>query len=30
MNKEDLLIKKRENQYLQDIFYKGSEKKGTY
>ena len=30
MNKEDLLIKKRENQNLQDIFYKGSEKKGTY
>jgi len=30
MNKKDLLIKKRENKYLQDIFYKGSEKKGTY
>ena len=30
MNKGDLLIKKRENQYLQNIFYKGSEKKGTY
>ena len=30
MNKEDLLIKKRENQNLQDIFYKGSEKKGAY
>jgi len=30
MNKEDLLIKKRENQYLQDIFYKGSDKKGNY
>jgi non-heme Fe2+,alpha-ketoglutarate-dependent halogenase len=30
INKEDLLIKKRENQYLQDIFYKGSDKKGFY
>ena len=30
MNKEDLLIKQRENKYLQDIFYKGSNKKGTY
>jgi len=30
MNKEDLLIKKRENQNLQDIFYKGSDKKGNY
>ena len=30
MNKEDLLIKQRENKYLQDIFYKGSDKKGTY
>ena len=30
MNKEDLLIKKRENQNLQDIFYKGSSKTGKY
>ena len=30
MNKEDLLIKQRENKYLQDIFYKGSNKKGAY
>ena len=30
MNKEDLLIKQRENKYLQEIFYKGSDKKGTY
>ena len=30
MNKEDLLIKQKENKYLQDIFYKGSDKKGTY
>src|SRR5210317_817126 len=30
MNKEDLLIKQRENKYLQEIFYKGSNKKGTY
>ena len=30
MNKEDLLIKQRENEYLQDIFYKGSNKKGAY
>ena len=30
MNKEDLLIKKRENQNLQNIFYKGSSKTGKY
>ena len=30
MNKEDLLIKQKENKYLQEIFYKGSNKKGTY
>ncbi len=30
ISKKDLLIKKRENENLQDIFYKGSEKKGTY
>ena len=30
MNKEDLLIRKRENDYLQEIFYKGSDKKGAY
>ena len=30
MNKDDLLIKKRENENLQEIFYKGSEKKGRY
>jgi hypothetical protein len=30
MNKDDLLIKKKENENLQDIFYKGSEKKGRY
>jgi len=30
MNKKDLLIKQRENEYLQDIFYKGSNKKGAY
>ena len=30
MNKEDLLIKQKENKYLQEIFYKGSNKIGTY
>ena len=30
MNKDDLLIKKKENENLQEIFYKGSEKKGRY
>ena len=30
MNKQDLLIRKKENDYLQEIFYKGSDKKGAY
>ena len=30
MNKENLLIKKRENKYLKEIFYKGSNKTGMY
>ena len=30
LNENDLKIKKRENDNLQDIFYKGSSKKGTY
>ena len=30
MNKRDLKIKKSENNNLQEIFYKGSQKKGTY
>ena len=30
LNKNDLKIKKIENNNLQDIFYKGSSKKGTY
>ena len=30
MNKKDLKLKKRENESLQDIFYKGSLKKGAY
>ena len=30
LNKNDLKIKKIENDYLQDIFYKGSSKKGSY
>ena len=30
MGENDLLIKKRENDYLQEIFYKGSKKKGNY
>ena len=30
MNKDDLKIKKKENDYLKEIFYKGSSKTGTY
>ncbi len=30
MNKENIKLKKQENDYLQEIFYKGSLKKGTY
>ncbi len=30
MNKDDLKLKKKENDYLQEIFYKGSSKKGSY
>ena len=30
MNKDDIKLKKRENDYLQEIFYKGSSKKGSY
>ena len=30
INEDDLRIKKRENDNLQDIFYKGSSKKGSY
>jgi len=30
MDKDDLELKKQENDYLQEIFYKGSLKKGTY
>ena len=30
MNKDDLIIKKQENDNLQNIFYKGSSKKGNY
>ena len=30
MNKDDIELKKKENDYLQEIFYKGSSKKGTY
>ncbi len=30
MNKENLLIKKRENKYLKEIFYKDSNKTGMY
>ena len=30
MDKENLKLKKQENDYLQEIFYKGSLKKGTY
>tara|TARA_E500000331_G_scaffold351801_1_gene399149 strand:- start:61 stop:888 length:828 start_codon:yes stop_codon:yes gene_type:complete len=30
LNKNDLITKKKENDNLQDIFYKGSSKKGSY
>ena len=30
MNIDDINLKKRENDYLQEIFYNGSIKKGTY
>ena len=30
MNKNDIKLKKKENDYLQEIFYSGSSKKGTY
>ena len=30
MNKDDIKVKKQENDYLQEIFYKGSSKKGNY
>ena len=30
MDKDDLELKKQENDYLQEIFYKGSSKKGNY
>ena len=30
MDKNDLKLKKKENDYLQEIFYRGSEKKGAY
>jgi hypothetical protein len=30
MDKNDLKIKKKENNNLQEIFYKGSPKKGNY
>ena len=30
MDEEGMAIRKRENQYLQEIFYSGSEKKGEY
>ena len=30
MNKYDLKIKKQENDYLKEIFYKGSSKTGAY
>ena len=30
MDKENIKLKKQENDYLQEIFYKGSLKKGTY
>ena len=30
MEEEGMAIRKKENQYLQEIFYNGSEKKGEY
>jgi ectoine hydroxylase-related dioxygenase (phytanoyl-CoA dioxygenase family) len=30
MNKNDIKLKKQENDYLQEIFYKGSNKKSNY
>ena len=30
MNDDDIKLKKQENDYLQEIFYKGSSKKGNY
>ena len=30
MNKDDIKLKKQENDYLQEIFYNGSSKKGSY
>ena len=30
MDKDDLELKKQENDYLQEIFYNGSSKKGSY
>lgn len=30
MNKDDIKVKRQENDYLQEIFYKGSSKKGNY
>ena len=30
MNKDDIKLKKQENDYLQEIFYNGSSKKGAY
>ena len=30
MSKDGITLKKKENEYLQEIFYKGSSKKGEY
>jgi len=30
MSKENILLRKKENDYLQEIFYKGSKQKGSY
>ena len=30
MSKESILLKKKENDYLQEIFYKGAKQKGSY
>ena len=30
MSKESILLRKKENDHLQEIFYKGAKQKGSY
>jgi len=30
MSEESILLRKKENYYLQEIFYKGAKQKGSY